>query len=143
MNTRFAVAAHILTFLQRQEGQPVSSERLARSVNTHPSLIRRLVSQLNRAGLTRSEMGAGGGTLLARPAERITLLDVHRAMDPEGFLLSIHEDPDPECEVGRSIGGLLDLRLRKAEDAFEAELAGTTIAELATATIAKPRRKRD
>ncbi|MGA0607248.1 Rrf2 family transcriptional regulator [Phenylobacterium sp. VNQ135] len=36
-------------------------------------------------GLTRSQMGAGGGALLARPADRITLLDVLRAVGLSGY----------------------------------------------------------
>ena len=62
MNTRFAVAVHILTLLHTQQGEPATSEYIASSVNTNPSLIRRLLSQLARAGLTASQMGTGGGS---------------------------------------------------------------------------------
>jgi DNA-binding IscR family transcriptional regulator len=51
MNTQFAVAVHILTILQSREGEPATSEFIASSVGTNPSLIRRLASQLARAGL--------------------------------------------------------------------------------------------
>ena len=61
MNTRFAVAVHILAFLGTQDGIPASSELIAGSVNTNASLIRRLLSQLTKAGLARSQMGTGGG----------------------------------------------------------------------------------
>ena len=131
MNTRFAVAVHVLTFLQTQGGEPSTSELIASSVNTNPSLIRRLLSQLARAGLTASQMGTGGGALLARPADRITLLDVYRAVGEERDVIPLHRAPSPQCPVGRHIHAVLEGRIEAAERALEGELARTTIAELA------------
>lgn len=130
MNTRFAVAVHILTLLHTQQGEPATSEYIASSVNTNPSLIRRLLSQLARAGLTASQMGTGGGALLARPANAITLLDVYRAMDEHAELLPLHPSPNPKCPVGRRIHEVLDARVDAAERALGDELSRTTIADL-------------
>jgi Rrf2 family protein len=130
MNTRFAVATHILTLLHAEGGRPVNSEYLAASVNTNPALIRRLLAQLARAGLTRSQMGANGGAQLARPAGEITLLDVYRAVDDDGLLVGIHDSASPLCPVGRNIHGVLKGRLRAAQAAFETSLSTTTIDEL-------------
>jgi Rrf2 family protein len=132
MNTRLAVATHILTFLQTQNGQPATSELIASSVNTNPALIRRLLSQLAKAGLTTSQMGAGGGALLARAGDRITLLDVHRAIDEAGTTFPLHQAPNPQCPVGRNIHAVLQKRLSEVELAMEAQLAKTTIAEMAS-----------
>ena len=131
MNTRFAVAVHILTFLQTQGGEPATSELIASSVNTNPSLIRRLLSQLARAGLTTSQLGTGGGALLATPADRITLLDVYHAVDDARDVIPLHPTPNPRCPVGRNIHAALEGRIEAAERALERELARTTIAELA------------
>jgi Rrf2 family protein len=141
MNTKFAVAVHILTFLQTQAGEPATSELLASSVSTHPALIRRLLSQLARAGLTTSQRGSGGGALLARPANRITLLDVYRAVDEDRDVIPIHPTPNPKCPVGRNIQGLLESRIDAAERALETELARTTVAELATDVTRRERRR--
>ena len=132
MNTRFAVATHILTFLQSQEGSPASSELIASSVNTNPALIRRLLSQLAKAGLTSSQMGSGGGALLARPGSSITLLDVHRAIDEDFVVFPPHQEPSPQCPIGRNINKVLQGRMVEVERAVERELARTTIADLAT-----------
>jgi len=140
MNTRFSVAVHILTLLERQAGEPATSELIASSVNTNPSLIRRLLSQLARAGLTTAQMGAGGGALLARPADAITLLDVYRAVDEERDVIPVHPSPNPRCPVGRNIQGVLETRIHAAEQALEAELARTTITELATDVVRRERR---
>lgn len=131
MNSRFAVATHILTLLEQSRGEPVTSEFIAGSVNTNPSLVRRLLGVLAKAGLTTSQMGTGGGALLARPASRITLGDVYRAVSEGGELFAMHrERPNPACPVGRSIQAVLERRLDAAERVLEAELDRTTIAEL-------------
>ncbi|MDR3515055.1 MAG: Rrf2 family transcriptional regulator [Azospirillaceae bacterium] len=131
MNTRFAVATHILTFLETQAGRPASSELIASSVNTNASLIRRLLSQLAKAGLTSSQMGTGGGARLARPATTITLLDVYRTVNDAGDVLAIHRQPNPRCPIGRHITAVLQSRTDAAERALRTELARTSIADLA------------
>ena len=142
MNTRFAVAVHMLTLLAQSQGEPVTSEYLAGSVNTNPSLIRRLLSQLARAGLTRSQMGNGGGALLSKPADTITLLDVYRAMDENLHVIPMHSAPNLHCVVGRNIQAVLEARFDAAERALEQELARTNIAELAGDVTRRDRRRR-
>lgn len=130
MNSRFAVAVHILTLLEQGGGEPLSSEYVAGSVNTNASLVRRLLGSMARAGLTTSQFGAGGGALLARPADQITLGDVYRAVDA-GDLFGMHrEGPNPACPVGRHIAAALQTRIDAAERAMAAELDRTTITEL-------------
>lgn len=142
MNTRFAVAVHVLTFLQTQQGHPATSERIASSVNTNPSVIRRLLTRLAAAGLTTSQMGTGGGALLARPADHITLLDVQRAAGGEQVLLPLHESPNPRCPVGRNIQAALAERVAAIQHAVETELARSTIADLAGDVARHKRRQR-
>ncbi len=131
MNSRFAVAVHILTFLHEQQGQPATSELIASSVNTNPSLIRRLVLQLAKAGLTTSQMGTGGGTSLARPGTDISLLDVYRAVETGEVFGLPREQPNPKCAVGRNILGAMTERLTNATRAMETELGRSTIADMA------------
>lgn len=142
MNTRFSVAVHILTVLQTRNGEPTSSEFIASSVQTNPSLIRRILSQLSKRGLASSVMGSGGGALLARPAEKITLLDVYDAMDEDGGVLRTHLDPNPKCPVGRNIVAVLQTRIDAAEQTLRAELARSTIAEIAAQVTKRDRSRR-
>jgi len=141
MNTRFAVATHILTFIATQGGQPATSELIASSVNTNPALIRRLLSQLAKAGLTTSQMGSGGGALLACPADQITLLDVYRAIDDNNAVFALHDQPNPLCPVGRVINTVLKANIAAAEEAMQKQLSATTIADMASG-VASENRKR-
>jgi Predicted transcriptional regulator len=141
LNSRFAVAVHILTVIAHEGGNPVTSDYIAASVNTNPSLIRRMLSQLTRAGLTRCQMGTGGGALLAKPAARITLRDVYHAV-ADGRLLGLpREQPDPACPVGRGIQALLTERFDGATRALEDELARTTIADMLYEVVERRERR--
>jgi Rrf2 family protein len=140
MNSRFAVAVHVLTLLDQGGGEPVTSEHIAGSVNTNPSLIRRLLSTLARAGLTTSRLGLGGGARLARPAGEITLLDVYRAVDEGAVFGMPREQPNPACPVGRNVQAELEERFDAATRAMEAELARTTIADLSRGISRRERR---
>lgn len=130
ISSRFVVSVHLLTLLALSEGKPVTSEFLASSASTNPAVVRKLLSMLAKAGLTTSQLGVGGGALLARPAEAITLLDVYRAVG-EGDLFALHhESPNPACPVGRNIQAALLGTMTRAQQALENELASRTIASV-------------
>jgi Rrf2 family protein len=130
-STRFAVATHILTALAVTDGKPTRSEDIANSVNTGAVVIRGLLSRLAEAGLTRSQLGSGGGALLAKPAEEIRLLDVYRAVE-DTELFAVHRQlPYAGCLVGGNILAAIKPALTRAQAAMEAELARSTIAEVA------------
>lgn len=129
-SSRFAVAVHILTAVAIHKDQPVTSELMAKSASTNPAVIRRILSMLNDAGLSRAQLGQGGGALLARPAESITLLDVYRAVESEELFALHRSEPDPECPVGRTIQPILSGIFQKAQHALEAELSKITIADV-------------
>lgn len=132
MNTRFAVATHILAYLAHTQGQPVSSEVLASSAGTHPVVVRRLVSTLREAGLVQSQRGAGGGTLLARPATDISLLDVFQAVqatEPDLFQLG-STNPNSHCDLGRVMQETLEGMFGPAIAAMRAALAAVSVAHV-------------
>ena len=130
-STRFAVAVHALTALAVSDGKPLRSEDLAYSANTSPVVIRGLLSRLGAAGLTRSQLGTGGGALLAKPAGKIRLLDVYEAVE-DTELFSLHRTPPCEsCAVGGNIQEALQPTLMRARKALENELAKVTIAAVA------------
>jgi Rrf2 family protein len=142
MNSRFAVAVHILTLLNQSRGEPITSEYIAGSVNTNPAVVRRLLSALARAGLTTAQLGAGGGALLARPADEVTLLDVYRAVDDSAVIGLHRERPNPACPVGRNIQAALERRIAAATRALEAQLAAQTLAGVAADVRRREQRRR-
>lgn len=130
ISSRFTVATHILSLIATQE-PPLTSERIAGSVNTNPVVIRRISGQLKKAGLIAVKAGTGGATLL-KPLDQITLLEVYKAVDSveDGELFQFHENPNPNCEVGAHIQGAMEQTLRDAQTAMEQVLADKTMADV-------------
>lgn len=131
MNTshRFAVGVHILTLLTLS-AEPVSSSYMAGSVNTNPAMIRRILGLLAKAGMTHSSMGANGGTMLAKAASDISLLDVYRAVEEPGILALHANAPNPDCPVGKGITVVLEGVIDRAEQAMESVIAGISIQDV-------------
>jgi Rrf2 family protein len=130
-STRFAIGVHILTALAFREGEVIPSDQLAASVNTSAAFIRQVLMQLHKAGLVRSQLGKGGGTLLARRPDRIRLDEVYRATCPQPVVALHRSKPDQSCPVGRNIQPLLSKVLGRAEKALLRELREVTVADIA------------
>lgn len=62
-------------------GEPATGEALARAQDLPVKFLGAILTDLRRAGLLVSQRGADAGYRLARPAARITVADVMRALD--------------------------------------------------------------
>ncbi len=131
-NTRLAVALHILSGLAYRATSGKSgatSAELAKSVNTNPVVVRRILGELAKAGLVTSTGGRGGGYELARDPARIRLDAVLVAIEPEG-LFSVHENPaNRACTVSCGIKPALGQLFERADHALRDHLRGTTLAD--------------
>jgi len=129
-STRFAVAVHILAALAIHKTGPLTSEKLASSASTNPAVARRLLSLLARAGLTSSQLGKGGGAMLARRPKKITLRQVYDAVEEPGLVRLHRGAPDKTCLIGRNIQPVLRAVTNKAEAAFFQTLDTTSLKDI-------------
>lgn len=132
ISSRFTIALHIFTCAEVFKDQcKVTSDFLASSINTNPVIIRKILGQLSKAGLIKVLRGTGG-IEITRSLKEITFYDVYKAVDSveEGSLFHFHENPSPECPVGRNIHRLLDGKLQAIQEAMEEKMRGYTIADL-------------
>jgi Rrf2 family protein len=131
ISSRFTVGLHILALIDLNKDGVSSSEFLARSVNTNPTLIRKIMGMLKKAGLIQVQPGIAGAKLAKDPSH-ITLLDVYRAVDvvQEKELFSVHENPHPDCPVGRNIQDSIAPVLSAAQLAMEKVLGYVTIKDI-------------
>ena len=131
MNSRFAVSVHILTVLASRTGQLLTSEAIAGQVNTHPAVVRKLVGALQRSGLVCSKLGPGGGLSLAAQASSISLACVYMALKENDTNLLIPEHAmNSNCDFAKGISASLEGSCSKAEQALQASLGQTTIADV-------------
>ena len=105
----------------------VTSQALAKSVNTNAAFLKRILAKLSKASLIRTSPGKSGGCELARKAKDITLLDVYAAVDaPQAF--AIHSYPvNRGCEISRNIKPVMNDVLAGAQKSFERDLQKTSI----------------
>ena len=131
ISSRFTIAIHVLALIMNfGESEKVTSDFIASSVNVNPVIIRRILIQLTKAGIITVKRGSGGSSI-AKPLDKITLLDVYNATDcVEGSLFHFHESPNPLCPVGRNIHNILDEHLVAVQSAMEKELASVTLEDL-------------
>ena len=137
ISSRFTVALHIFTCVEVfKDDYKVISDFLAGSINTNPVIIRKILTQLKTAGLIEVARGTGGITI-TKPLNEITFYDVYEAIEPieNGDLFHFHENPNPECPVGRNIHALLDQKLQAIQGAMEDEMKRYTVEDLRSGAL--------
>jgi len=100
--------------------------KIRRRLRVAPSHLAKIFQALVRVGLLKSSRGVGGGFSLARPAERITALDI---------ILAVYGPrPDLDCPIhsgargeGCAVGRLIDEGRRRMKEV----LGQATLADLA------------
>jgi Rrf2 family nitric oxide-sensitive transcriptional repressor len=125
--TDFALRA-----LMRLAGEPdrsFTTDEIAREFAISRHHLTKVVRDLSSAGFVTTQRGAGGGFRLARPAERITLGEIVRALESREALVECFREDGGACVLTPRCG--LKGKLAAAREAFLRELDGTTLAECA------------
>ncbi len=78
--------------------KPVKAERIATAQGIPLNFLENILGELRHSGIVRSHRGAEGGFRLAKPADRLTVADIIRAV--EGPLASVRGGPPEEAEYG-------------------------------------------
>ena len=132
ISTKCSVALHCLVFIHEYGNVArVTSQLLSASTGINSATIRAIISSLKKAGILDVRPGTGGATL-ATPPERITVLDVTEALEPDFLtkLIGVHAAPSQECPVGRNIHAALDQSYEKVRQDMKRSLADITLADV-------------
>ena len=132
ISSRFTIAIHMLACMDAfKDDYKITSELMASSINVNPVIIRKILSQLKDARLIEVKRGPGGATI-ARPLDEITFFDVYQSVEciEENTLFHFHENPNPDCPVGKNIHHVLDDKLLRIQEAMERELKSITLADV-------------
>ena len=105
----------------------LSAGRIATTMRIPQRFVAHVLSDLGRAGLVVGSPGRNGGYRLAIPADRVDLLQIVDAAEPQGIearcvLRGIPCDPTGRCAVHDAFSG--------ATSALRSELARTSLAGL-------------
>jgi Rrf2 family protein len=119
-------ALRAVVALGQQRGEPVTTTRIADMTRVPAGYLAKVLQILGKAGLVVSRRGLGGGFVLSRPAERISVLEVVNAVDP---ISRIDSCPLNIPSHGTNLCPLHN-RLDEAIASVEKSFAETTIADL-------------
>lgn len=126
---RLSGVLHVLLHMAEHDG-PVTSEVLARAMQTHPVVVRRTMAGLKAQGYVRSEKGHGGGWRLACDLTSVTLGDVYAALGSPSLFAIGNRNETPDCLVEQAVNAALDGAMAEAEAVLLASLGEVTLAAL-------------
>ena len=133
ISVRFTAAVHTILCIEYfEKDYRVTSDFISSSTGVNAVIIRKILLQLQKAGLVKTQAGIGGSHL-AKNAAEISLLSVYKAInegEEEREVFNFHPNPNPACPVGKNIHGVLDGALKDAQSALEMELSKTSILDL-------------
>jgi Rrf2 family protein len=75
-------ALRAAVWLAQEPGEAASADKLAEVTKVPRRYLHKVLQDLTRAKLVRSQPGPGGGYSLAKPPEKVTILDVVSATAP-------------------------------------------------------------
>jgi len=129
VSTRGDYAARaLLSLALHGEERPTSVKEIAERTDLPQPYLEQILLAVKGAGLVRSKRGVGGGYVLARPPEQITLAEILSAVD--GPLTTFTEEHD-HCEghcVLQEVWVTVSEETRKAFETY-------TLAELVKRTL--------
>ena len=106
----------------------MSSEKIAESVGTNPSYIRKIAGLLKKAGIIESSQGRSGFSLTLN-ADELTLYQIFCAVEETDgvHLFDIHRNPNDKCIVGQYIRPALTDMFGELEDKAASALKQKTL----------------
>ena len=129
LSTKVRYGVRALVELALHPGDPsVSSHEVGARQQISPKYVGQLLAQLRASGLVRSVRGQGGGFQLARPPQKVTLLDVVQAFEGSLAPVPCVDDPSTCSRSARCAARDLWCELKEAA---EKPLRRTTLADLA------------
>lgn len=115
VNQQYATAVHVMTALGyydaffKKDDTLLSSEDLAKSVDTNPVVIRRVLGSLAKAKLVKTTRGKAGGVCLAKPPNQITLEDIYNGVEVTEKIAPHNKSPFKECPVSCEIHNIMSV----------------------------------
>lgn len=132
INIKCSSTIHVLLMIALlPDTHKITSEFLASSVGSNPVEIRKLLSNLKKAGIIEVARGPGGAKLKRMPKD-ITLLDIYSAVDgtPLDELIGVHTHPEPLCPFGKNIYNVLAEPYEEISEAVRMKMASITLEQL-------------
>ncbi|MHB2265485.1 Rrf2 family transcriptional regulator [Aliihoeflea sp. PC F10.4] len=129
LDTRLSSILHLVLHMAEARG-PLTSEKMAQMLSTNPVVVRRTMAGLRQAGLVRSEKGHGGGWVLERKLDEITLADIHAALGHPALLAFGNRNDNPQCLVEQAVNRRMAATMDDVQALVMQRLAAVTLADI-------------
>ncbi|WP_034302698.1 Rrf2 family transcriptional regulator [Herbaspirillum sp. RV1423] len=128
-DSRLSGVLHILLHLAEHQS-PMTSELLAKAMDTNPVVVRRIMAGLREQGYVQSEKGHGGGWTLVCDLSTVTLRDIYIALGSPSLLAMESRSETPDCLVEQAVNAALNKTFEEAEALLISRLGEVTLAML-------------
>jgi Rrf2 family nitric oxide-sensitive transcriptional repressor len=119
-------ALRAVVYLAQRAPAGGTTGQIATATRVPRAYLSKVIQQLVERGIARSQRGAGGGVTLAKPPDRLTILEVVNAVEPIPRITT--------CPLGLAAHGVrlcpLHRRVDEALASVERAFAATTLAEV-------------
>jgi Rrf2 family protein len=125
-------ALRAAVWLGQHAGDPQTTQQIAEGCQMPVSYLAKVLQPLTRAGILSAQRGLGGGYVLVRSPDELTLLDVINAVEP---VQRIHSCPLKISTHGKTLCPLhrhLDDTLAAIEKAFADQTVGQLLKQSAS-----------
>lgn len=119
-------ALRAIVFLAMNTGTAYTTQQISAATKVPAAYLSKVLQSLVRTGMIQSQRGLGGGFVLSKPADDVTILEVLNAVDPIQRIIT--------CPLGLEAHGTnlcaLHKRLDDATAVIEKVFRDTTIGDL-------------
>ncbi|KRL90255.1 Rrf2 family transcriptional regulator [Lactobacillus kalixensis] len=122
-------AIHLLSYLEIVKDGDLSSKAIAASIESNPSIVRLLMSELRNAGIIETQRGKVAPVWKKKPKD-ISLYDVYQAINIDHTLLHVDPKTNPRCVVGSNIQDSLNHFYDEIEDFAYMRMKQITLADV-------------
>src|SRR5262249_7628831 len=140
-DSRLSGILHVLLHMAQHSG-PLTSETLARTMDTNPVVVRRVMAGLRGRGRGRSDQGAGGGWSVCCDLEKVTLRDIYDALDSPEILAIGNRSEASECLVEQAVNAALGKAFDEAETLLITRFGEVVLANLLADVRSRSQRRR-
>ncbi len=133
MTGEFIIAIHALVLLSHRN-ETLSSDCLAENIRTNSARVRKVMSQLKKAGLVQSKEGAVGGYYFESDPDHINLAMISQAVKDRPIAKVWRSgNADDLCLVTSSMGAVVDHLVEELNDLCQKRYEEITISDMTEA----------
>ena len=131
INSDFSLSLHVLLHLatNEEEGELLTSARLAELMHVHPVQIRRVLAKMKCEGYIDSKEGSRGGFSISCDLDRVSLKDIY-LLTQEDLLKPKCNECCSSCKIGHNIEKVLDSIITEVDGKFQENLEKYTLSKV-------------